>query len=235
MILLDRLNTLIGSSAPGELTPLFNGDLALQNAKLHLLKFVDEMAPTDRVAVYSLGQSLRVLSDFTSDRAQLKTILQSYRATSITTREVAEPQASDVCPLNDPNGCPINRGLNEDRQVLAGLSNAVRGQTTMNALLAIAAHVAGIPGRKNLVWLTSNLSFPPEVVARAVSRSNIAIYPVDARGLLPVAMAHSATDIPSLCLGPPRAGRHRHVPATFPQAHPPTRRRSSIRCRHWRK
>ncbi len=204
MILLDRLISTVGSSSPGEHTPLFNGDLALQNAKQHLLKFVNEMGPTDRVAVYSLGQSLKVLSDFTSGRAQLKTILQTYRATSITSREVAEPQTSDACPQNDPNGCPLNGALNEDRQVLASLSNAVRAQTTMNALMDMAAHVAGIPGRKNLVWLTSNLSFPPEAVARALSRSNIAIYPVDARGLLPVAMAHSATDIPSQFEGPPR-------------------------------
>ncbi len=202
MILLDRLNTLIGSSVPGESTPVFNGDLALQNAKQHLLKFVDEMGPTDRIAIYSLGTQLRVLSDFTGDRNQLKTILQSYRATSVTTREVAEPLATNVCPPNDPNGCPINAGLNEDRQTLASLSNAVRAQTTMAALMAMAAHVAGVPGRKNLVWLTSDLAFPAGTVARALSRSDIAIYPVDARGLLPVAMARSGGSATSQPMGP---------------------------------
>ena len=46
MILLDRLNTMIGSSAPGERSATFDGDLALANAKQHLLKFVDSLSPT---------------------------------------------------------------------------------------------------------------------------------------------------------------------------------------------
>jgi len=55
----------------------------------------------------------------------------------------------------------------------------------MAALSTIAAHVADIPGRKNLLWLTSNLPFSGHVTARILSRANIAVYPVDARGLLP--------------------------------------------------
>jgi hypothetical protein len=65
------------------------------------------------------------------------------------------------------------------------LNNQARGQTTMAALSALAAHVAGIPGRKNLLWLTANLPFAGHVIARILSRANIAAYPVDARGLLP--------------------------------------------------
>jgi len=201
MILLDRLNTMIGTSAPGEQTPMFNGDLALASAKQHLLKFVDQMAPTDRIAIYSLGTSLRVLSDFAGDRTQLKTVLQNYRATSITSREVAEPLAANVCPPNDPNGCPINGAIYEDRQALASLSNATRAQTTLEALSAIAAHAGAIPGRKSLVWLTADLAFPPQAIARALSRSGIALYPVDARGLLPTAMARSSANATSQPMG----------------------------------
>lgn len=212
MILLDRLNTLIGSSAPGEKAVIFNGDLALANAKQHLLKFIDELGPNDRVAIYVLGTSLGVLSDFSSDRAQLKSILQNYKATSITTREVAEPLAVNVCPVGSPD-CTMNRGINSDRQILAGLSNGVRTDTTMQALMALAAHVSGIPGRKNLVWLTSNLAVSPEAAARAVSGSDIAIYPVDARGLLPIAISNSDTD----------SGQGDLVGLTPPRGTPPSR------------
>jgi VWFA-related protein len=206
MILLDRLNTLIGSSQPGEKTPLFNGDLALANAKQHLLKFIDELGPRDRVAIYVLGTSLGVLSDFTSDRARLKRILENWNATSITSREVAEPQASDVCPTHSEE-CLMNRGVNSDRAILAGLSNGVRADNTMQALAALTAHVSGIPGRKNLVWLTSNLAISADAVARAVSGSDIAIYPVDARGLLPISISNSDTDIGTgglMGMSPPR-------------------------------
>lgn len=187
MILLDRLNTLLNTSmGDREQTPLFNVGQALEVAKQHLLKFIDEIDPRDRVAIYSLGESLTVLSDFTGDRAQLRKIIEDYRATSLTSREVVEPVAVGV-PGMGPQ-------VNGDRQVLAGMANAARAQTTMSALLAIAAHVAGIPGRKNLVWLTSDLMIPADALGRALNRSQIAVYPVDVRGLQPFAMEHTQAD-----------------------------------------
>jgi len=69
-------------------------------------------------------------------------------------------------------------------QKIAVLANGNRFQVTMNALLAIVNHAAAIPGSKNLVWLTASLPFNGRSVARLLSRANIAIYPVDARGSL---------------------------------------------------
>jgi hypothetical protein len=88
----------------------------------------------------------------------------------------------------------IGSEINRDRQVLAGMANAARAQATMIALLGMAAHVAGIPGRKNLVWLTSDLTIPAAVLGRALSRYQIAIYPVDVRGLQPFAMERTQAD-----------------------------------------
>lgn len=195
IVLLDRLNTLIETSAAaGEETPVWNAGLALENAKEHILKLIDELGPNDRVAIYTLGESLTVLSDFTTDRAQLKPILEKFNATSITSREVADPDPIHICPLGDPNGCPFNGPSNRDRQALADLANANRAAITMRALLAIASHVAAIPGRKNLVWLTADLPISGEGVGRVLSASNLAIYPVDARGLLPLNEAHATVD-----------------------------------------
>jgi VWFA-related protein len=59
-----------------------------------------------------------------------------------------------------------------------------RSGLTMVALLAIADHAAGIPGRKNLVWLTASLPSTGPAIARLLNQANIAIYPVDARGLV---------------------------------------------------
>ncbi len=98
VILLDRLNTLIPTVADRAQTPLFSSDQALAYGKQHLVKFLDELDPKERVAIYSLGHNLTVLSDFTGNRAQLKSILENYRATSITSREVAEPTSVSVCP-----------------------------------------------------------------------------------------------------------------------------------------
>jgi len=187
MILLDRLNTLLNTSMGNtEQTPLINVAHALESAKQQLLKFIDELDPGERVAIYSLSQSLTVLSDFTGDRERLKRIIQDYKATSLTSREIAEPVGASVPHLSSQ--------INEDRQTLAGMSNATRAQTTMAAMLALSAHVSGIPGRKNLVWLTSDLMIPAEALGRALSRSQIAVYPVDARGLQPFALPNTQAD-----------------------------------------
>jgi VWFA-related protein len=187
MILLDRLNTLLNTSMGGvEQTSMFAVGHALETGKQQLLKYLNELDPKERVAVYSLGESLTVLSDFTGDRNQLKKIIEEYHATSLSSREVVAPTG-----VNVPN---MSGQINGDRQVLAGMANANRAQTTMAALIGLAAHVAGIPGRKNLVWLTSDLVIPAAALGRVLSRYQIAIYPVDVRGLQPFAMERTQAD-----------------------------------------
>lgn len=130
--------------------------------------------------MYSLGESLTVLADFTSDREKLQAVLANYRPTSITPREKVDPKE-----IHTPSTAEFNAALDQERRVLASFTDTGRTVTTLRALAAIAAHVAAIPDRKNLVWLTASLPFPGAAAAKAVSRANIAIYPVDARGLLP--------------------------------------------------
>ncbi|MHB8755971.1 MAG: VWA domain-containing protein [Candidatus Acidiferrales bacterium] len=185
VVLLDNLNTLYGSTPESkyEATPYWMEDLALRNAKSHLIEFIKQLQPEDRVAIYGLRHSLHVLCDFTSDREQLLTILKNYDTRSVTNREVVEPGKMEppVLPIyrRDANGFENGASLR-----LAGAANADRGAQTMAALQAIAAHVANIPGRKNLVWLTANLPFSGAAMAHVLSPANIAVYPVDARGLL---------------------------------------------------
>jgi VWFA-related protein len=83
---------------------------------------------------------------------------------------------------------------------------AHRTETTLQALQIIANHLAGLPGRKNLIWLSSG--FPMYVgqgndgtgiatskdfqsfgdaqrnAWRAINDMGVAIYPVDARGMI---------------------------------------------------
>jgi VWFA-related protein len=192
IVLLDNLNTLYGSAPADkyESTPLWIEDLALQRARNHLLEFLKTLDPRDRVAIYGLRDSLRILCDFTSDRAQLLAIVSKYDTTSVTNRAVVEP-AHRTAPVDDHAADPFE---NEASLRLAGMANEERGRVTMAALASIAAHVANIPGRKNLVWLTAELPFSGAAMARVLSPANIAVYPVDARGL----MAHqlSPGDLP---------------------------------------
>jgi len=142
-----------------------------------LMRFVKNLDPQDRVAIYALGKSLRVLCDFTNDPSQLQKVLAQYRDSSITLAEVAEP------PSSHTSSAELNAAIDPSNQKMAALANG-RSGLTMAALLAIANHTAGILGRKNLVWLTASLPATGPAIARLLSRANIAIYPVDARGLV---------------------------------------------------
>lgn len=181
VVLLDNLNTLSGSAPqPYETTPYWFEDHALANAKQHLMDFLKNLDPADRIAIYGLTNSLHVLCDFACGRDQLMAVVSKYDATSKTQREVAEPGS-----VHTPQGRDFDEHIDADLQMLAALNNQARAQATMAALSAIANHVADIPGRKNLLWLTANLPFSGEAIARVLGRANIAVYPVDARGLLP--------------------------------------------------
>jgi VWFA-related protein len=180
IVLLDNLNALYGSAPESiyENTPYWVEDLALQNGKTHLIKFIKQLQPEDRVAIYGLTHSLHVLCDFTCDRGQLLSILERYDTTPMTNRAVAEPGLKHA-PVKAANA--FEKGA---AALGAGIANEDRAAETMAALQQIAAHVMNISGRKNLVWLTSNLPFSGAAMARVLSPANIAAYPVDVRGLL---------------------------------------------------
>jgi VWFA-related protein len=182
IVLLDNLNTLYGSAPESkfETAPFWLEDLALQNAKAHLIQFINQLQPQDRVAIYGLRHSLHILCDFTCSRDQLLEILKTYDTSSVTNRAVVEPGLKHA-PVQGGYADSFENGA---AAFMAGSANGERAAETMAALQQIAAHVANIPGRKNLVWLTSNLPFPPAAMARILSPAEIAAYPIDARGLL---------------------------------------------------
>lgn len=181
IVLLDNLNTLYGNGHPGyETGPLWIEDLALANAKAHLIEFIETLDPRDRVAIYGLSDTLHVLCDFTSERERVLGILKKYDTTSKTNRNEVEPGRSHTPVPGQFN--PLVDGQN---LALMAVTNERRAEDTMAALHSIASHVANIPGRKNLVWLTANLPFSGRELARILGPAQIAAYPVDGRGLLP--------------------------------------------------
>jgi len=122
-------------------------DHALANAKAHLLEYLKNIGPQDRVALYGLSDTLDVLCDFTSDRSRLLAIVQNYDAHSRTSREVVDPAAIH---LPDQPGGGRPPPIDADRINLAAVTNTSRAMTTLAALKAIAGHVTNIPGRKIL-------------------------------------------------------------------------------------
>jgi VWFA-related protein len=199
LILLDALNTEFADQA---LT------------RKQVLRFLEQLRPQDRVALYWLGNNLYVLNDFTSDVASLREALGHSKGE--TNRDLQESNV-DYMSTNSPNrslpqGVPAgqtsSRGalrLAFDQRV-ANESTKNRVRLTTAALIAIAHHLGSLRGRKNLVWVsgifplslgqekfdlnwtndTGGGSFSGEIAraAEALTDAGVAVYPVDARGLM---------------------------------------------------
>lgn len=198
ILLLDALNTLSGSHPQNyEETPVWMEDGAGLYAKQQTLKALKLMDPHDRVAIYGLSSSLRLLCDFTCDRQQAIAAVMAYDGTSKTLRESAEPQAYHFPGMDDAS---FEHAVDAGNQLAAANQNGNRATMTLMSLRLIARHVAAIPGRKNLIWLTADLPISGEAAARICGPQNMAIYPLDGRGLM---AAQVLSDTPKPLGSPP--------------------------------
>lgn len=199
-------------------------------ARPHLAKFLRQADPRLRMAIYVLNRNrLRVVHDFTSDASILAKELTSG-PNGLPRGMTAEMQAF-MTSIGDAGGATkailgSGNGFDIAAALLAWSEAAERAYTgpmdgleAAEAFAAIAQRLGGIPGRKNLVWLSTgfkrtsdggigrvNAAF--ESALRALSNANVSVYPVDARGFL--ALTDTAIEIePSRA--PMRPARERAV------------------------
>jgi VWFA-related protein len=162
-------------------------------ARRQMLAFVKEQfKPTDRMAVFALTGSLNVLQDFTSDPQVLYAALQRYKAqpqefassgratTSITNDPTPGNTVASLDPstgpfidnsASGPRGGGASAAIASAQAALQAFEGAQIGYAkdqwavmTLNALNSLARILGGLPGRKNLIWVTGDLpfSFIPE-------------------------------------------------------------------------
>jgi VWFA-related protein len=179
-------------------------------AKEALIKFLGQLQPGDRVAIYTLSNGLRVLHDFTSDTESLLAALAKHR-----NQDSFQLSASSYDDANTGDDT-LDAFLDEANERIANFYQARRIETTVEALQTISHHLAGMPGRKNLIWLSG--SFPTVVgqgtdgrlgpdfqdysdnmkmALRAINDGGVAIYPVDARGVIGNSIAMPSMDVSS--------------------------------------
>lgn len=191
-------------------------------ARNQVAKFLGTLQPDDRVALYSMGRSsIQILHDFTSDPQDLARIIKRYRGAADSATAPGpmfhRPESGTV-QREAPSAADekLDRMLDNLNQTVAHTDMATRVRLTTQALEAIANHLAPLPGRKNLVWISASFPFsiglydrnglanpvknPQENfrdgitrAARALNQANMAVYPVDARGLM-VIQAYQASN-----------------------------------------
>ena len=150
--------------------------------------YVDhQMAPADLIAIASVGQTLTILHEFTSDRDVLKNTLAAFDTTSGTGFEqpVAPdtPDVTDDTTSTDPADLPLDDTefgiFNNDRRLRAMrvLCDAMKPIEQKKALLYFSAGMTR-SGSDNQVELRA--------VTNSCNQANTSIYPVDSRGLTAV-------------------------------------------------
>ena len=166
------------SNAPPRYIVLFfdNSTMNLSDqglARKAAVNFIQANAGPNRLmAIVNFGGSLQVAQNFTSDAERLKAVASGLQISLVNSTGVL-------------NGSYFNYGV---RDVVLGLRS-------------LAKSLASVPGRKTLIFLSAgfpvNGELLPEVTATidVCNRSNVAIYPIDVRGL--VGYARVSPDIPA--------------------------------------
>ena len=118
VFLLDGLNTSFEEQA---------------NARRQLIKYLAEVNPRDRIALFSPGRELRLVHDFTNDTQLLLDALKRRRDRINTEVADSEPESANT---GDPE---MDAFLNNANEQLAGVTDALRAVGTANALRSIAS------------------------------------------------------------------------------------------------
>jgi VWFA-related protein len=140
-------------------------------AHQQVMKFIRSLGDKDQLALYALGKELRVVQDFTNDRARLLAGAAGLKA-------LVDPVIHE-----DPSERARSRAEAKMQQEERRSAMLDHTRITQTALEEIARHLAGLPGRKNLVWLADSfIPNPDPDLLRKLEDANIAIYLVDAHG-----------------------------------------------------
>ncbi len=133
-------------------------------ARGELLKALETADIGEQIAIYLLGRNLTLVQDFTANRETAKQAVRKW-----------DPKDLFVLVQNTENMDAI------DRQMQCGaICQELRTQTTTQAIAKIAQNLAGMPGRKSLVWVSDK---PGSAGLQVLSAANIHIYPVLARSV----------------------------------------------------
>jgi VWFA-related protein len=156
-----------------------------QNAALKFMQ--SQMTPSDLMAIMTFSTDLKVLEDFTDDRDLLAKDIKNLsigEGTDIA-GAVADDSSEDTGAAYTADDTEFNI-FNTDRQ-LAALETAVRMLGSLSEKKALVYFASGMAktGLDNEAQLRATIN--------AAIRSNVAFYPIDARGLVAQAPLGDAT------------------------------------------
>jgi len=202
ILLLDALNT-----------PLSDQVYVRQR----MLKYLHTIPPGTRIAVFTLSSRLRMVEGFTTDSTTIEKALDEGRGhpeLSPVMDPLYDQQMATMGELADSGGASAEAvaAMNQFAADTASFEVDLRLNITIDALEQLARYLNTIPGRKNLIWYTGAvpIDIAPDAtqtdptsamrdygqrlsrLAELMTLARVAVYPVDARGLLNVPGTQSA-------------------------------------------
>lgn len=131
-------------------------------------KFIDANGGPNRLmAIVNFGGALQIAQNFTDDTTRLKNVVNGVKFSAVA------PNASDA---NAPQ--------------LSAQMASFGARDVLYALKDLAKNLTAVPGRKTLILITGGFPLTPEVLSEATAaisacnKANVAIYPIDVRGLV---------------------------------------------------
>ena len=146
-------------------------------------KFIDaNAAPNRLIAIAEFGGTLRIAQNFTTDADRLKKVVSRTKFSTVNPNAPSPDLASAGTPqtptqIADPMG-------------LGSMEADFGARSVFLALRSLAKGLSAAPGRKTLVLLSSGFPLTVELesevnaVIDACNKSNVAVYPIDVRGLV---------------------------------------------------
>lgn len=166
VILLDAANTSFSDQAYG---------------RLQMIKYVAEQSSRgQRIAIFTLTDTLNVLQDFTSDPRVLQVALAHYHPQEPLVgkaQPVAESAAlgsPDLSPAMSASLAQATAAVADFQSVQLAYLQDLRVQETLQAMRALGRALGGIPGRKEVIWLTAAFPFDLLPENRDISEAEMA-------------------------------------------------------------
>jgi VWFA-related protein len=123
-----------------------------------ILLFLRTLKPQDHVAIYALTTRLLILHEFTQDSSALVAAVSRFTPKELAAFDASHTASVDLVALTgDPDWLGFQNALNNANGQISDRYTMSRVATTAAAIEAIANHVASIPGRKSLIWVSGGI------------------------------------------------------------------------------
>ena len=202
LLLMDGLNTPLADQA---------------EVHKQMVNYLKTLPPNIRIGVFLLSERLRIIQGFTQDSAVLRASIARLAANPNTSALL--PTAASTAAMDTPVNIILAKAVEADSTQLANQAAALqqfedqqtyfqvneRTVMTLDAMQQIARYLAGVPGRKNLLWFVGAI---PQCLAAITSEAEltsggcpyeekyaktmdmladarVSLYPIDASGVKP--------------------------------------------------